>query len=173
MQATSPGPGGGATFTMRLPLAVAAWDAKEGEPVASDWRRPDLSGIKILVVDDQADALELIERVLSECAAEVLTARTAEEAVGLVESERPDVLVSDIGMPGVDGYELLRKVRALGQARGGRLPAIALTALARSEDRTRALHAGFLAHVAKPVESAEIVATVASVVGRTGQPGEP
>jgi len=181
VRATSPGPGGGATFTMSLPLATAAWDTREGEPVhptrpgtlVPDWRRPDLSGITVLVVDDQADALELIERVLSDCAAEVLTASTAAEAVGLVESERPDVLVSDIGMPDVDGYELLRRVRALGQARGGRLPAIALTALARSEDRTRALHAGFLAHVAKPVESAEIIATVASVVGRTGQPLEP
>ena len=85
-----------------------------------------------------------------------------------VETERPDVLLSDIGMPDVDGYELLKRVRALGAARGGRLPAIALTAFARSEDRTRALHAGFLVHVSKPIEPSELVATVASVVGRTG-----
>jgi CheY-like chemotaxis protein len=78
------------------------------------------------------------------------------------------VLVSDIGMPDVDGYELLTRVRALGPARGGRLPAIALTAFARSEDRTRALHAGFLVHVSKPVKPSELVATAASVVGRTG-----
>jgi CheY-like chemotaxis protein len=90
--------------------------------------------------------------------------------VRAVELERPDVLVSDIGMPGVDGYELLRRVRALGPARGGRIPAIAVTAFARSEDRTRALRAGFLVQVSKPVEPSELVATVASVVGRTGEP---
>ena len=81
------------------------------------------------------------------------------------------MLVSDIGMPDVDGYELLRRVRALGPARGGRLPAIALTAFARSEDRTRALHAGFQVHVAKPVEPSELVATVASIAGRTSALG--
>jgi len=80
------------------------------------------------------------------------------------------VILSDIGMPNVDGYELLRRVRALGAARGGGLPAIALTAFARSEDRTRALRAGFLMHIAKPVEPAELAAAVASVVGRTGDP---
>ena len=96
---------------------------------------------------------------------------TAGEALAAVEARRPDVLLSDIGMPDVDGYELLRRVRALGHARGGGLPAIALTAFARSEDRTRALRAGFLVHVSKPVEPAELVATVASVVGRTGQRG--
>jgi len=78
--------------------------------------------------------------------------------------------MSDIGMPDVDGFELLRRVRALGPARGGKLPAIALTAFARSEDRTRALRAGFLVHVSKPVEPSELVATVAAVAGRTGEP---
>lgn len=98
----------------------------------------------------------------------VVTASGAGEALATVERERPDVLVSDIGMPEVDGYELLRMVRALGPARGGGLPAIALTAFARSEDRTRALHAGFLVHVSKPVEPSELVASVTSVVGRMG-----
>jgi CheY-like chemotaxis protein len=101
----------------------------------------------------------------------VLTASTAAEALVLIESKRPHVLVSDIGMPEVDGFELLRRVRALGQSRGGKIPAIALTAFARSEDRTRALHAGFLVHVSKPVEPSELVATVATVAGRTGEPG--
>ena len=96
-------------------------------------------------------------------------AATAETALPVVEHDRPDVLVSDIGMPGVDGYELLRRVRALGEARGGKVPAIALTAFARSEDRTRALRAGFQVHVSKPVEPSELIATVASIVGRTGQ----
>ncbi len=95
----------------------------------------------------------------------------APAALATVEADHPDVLVSDVGMPDVDGYELLRRVRALGPARGGRLPAIALTAFARSEDRTRALRAGFLVHVSKPVEPSELVATVASIVGRTGESG--
>ena len=175
---TSPGEGCGTTFTVRLPLATVPRAADHGERAhprewrrgGPDFKRSDLSGIKVLVVDDQADARELIERVLAECDAEVLTASAAEEAVQAVERDRPDVLISDIGMPQVDGYELLRRVRALGQARGGRVPAIALTAYARSEDRTRALRAGFLVHVAKPVEPSELVATVASVVGRTGEP---
>ena len=107
-----------------------------------------------------------MRRVLVECRAEVLVAGTADAALEFIQRERPDVLVSDIGMPDVDGYELLRRVRALGHSRGGRLPAIALTAFARSEDRTRALRAGFLVHVSKPVEASELVATVASVSGR-------
>jgi CheY-like chemotaxis protein len=105
---------------------------------------------------------------LSECNADVVTAISADEALALMERERPDVLVSDIGMPGVDGYEFLRRVRSMSHATAGRIPAIALTAFARSEDRTRALRAGFLVHVSKPVEPSELVATVASVAGRTG-----
>ena len=115
----------------------------------------------MLVVDDEPDARDLIKRVLAECDAHVLAACSADEALMLVEAENPHVLVSDIGMPDVDGYELLRRVRALGPTRGGNVPAIALTAFARSEDRTRALHAGFLVHVSKPVEPSELVATVA------------
>ena len=126
----------------------------------------ELSGIKVLVVDDHADARELIRRVLEDCAADVLTAGTADEAIDLVRAQRPDVLISDIGMPDVDGFELLRRVRALGPSQGGNVPAIALTAFARSEDRTRALRAGFLVHVSKPVDPSELVATVLSVVRR-------
>ena len=178
VRAASEGEDRGATFTIRLPLTVVHRPGNGRErlhlrmpnTVASDFKRSDLSGIKVLVVDDQADARELIGRVLAECDAHVLTAGTADEALSAIEKERPDVLVSDIGMPDVDGYELLRRVRALGPSRGGRLPAIALTAFARSEDRTRALRAGYLAHVSKPVEPSELVATVASVVGRTGAP---
>jgi CheY-like chemotaxis protein len=107
--------------------------------------------------------------VLSDCNAEVLTAGCASDALLLMESEKPNVLVSDIGMPDIDGYELLKRVRTLEQSRGGRIPAIALTAFARSEDRTRALRAGFLVHISKPVEPSELVATVASVAGRSGE----
>ena len=131
----------------------------------------DLVGIKVLVVDDHLDARELVRRVLADCGAQVLIAATPEEALSAVESERPDVLVSDIGMPDMDGLELLRKVRALGTECGGGVPAIALTAFARSEDRMRALRGGFLAHVSKPVELSELVATVASVAGRSGDLG--
>jgi CheY-like chemotaxis protein len=123
----------------------------------------------VLVVDDQVDARDLIKRVLGDCDAEVLTADTAAEALATIERERPHVLVSDIGIPRVDGFELLRLVRALKEAKGGKIPVIALTAFARSEDRTRALRAGFLVHVSKPVEPSELVATVASVSGRSGE----
>jgi signal transduction histidine kinase/CheY-like chemotaxis protein len=173
----SEGEGRGTTFTVLLPLSAVPAKAdgqdrahaKGTTALAFDFHRADLSGIKVLVVDDEPDARDLIKRVLAECDAHVLAACSADEALMLVEAENPNVLVSDIGMPDVDGYELLRRVRALGPTRGGNVPAIALTAFARSEDRTRALHAGFLVHVSKPVEPSELVATVASVVGRTGQ----
>jgi signal transduction histidine kinase/ActR/RegA family two-component response regulator len=178
VRASSPGEGHGATFTVCLPLTPSRaqpWTDTRTAPAgprttASDFRRSNLSGIRVLVVDDQPDARDLIKHVLEACEAEVVTAGAAEEALRAIERDRPDVLVSDISMPEMDGYELLRRVRALGQARGGRIPAIALTAFARWEDRTRALRAGFLVHVSKPVEPAELVATVASVVGRTGDP---
>jgi signal transduction histidine kinase/ActR/RegA family two-component response regulator len=176
VHAISAGEGHGATFTVCLPLTVVQRDRDLGHRLhprgasrtSPLFRPPDLSGIKVLVVDDQPDARDMIRRVLEDCEADVSTAGSAAEALRAVEEDRPDVLVSDIGMPDVDGYELLRRIRALGSPPGGHLPAIALTAFARSEDRTRALRAGFLAHVAKPVEPSELLATVASVVGRAG-----
>jgi CheY-like chemotaxis protein len=127
-----------------------------------------LAGLKIVVVDDERDARELLRRVLEECDARVHTAGSAAEALPLIATQKPDVLVSDIGMAEVDGYELLRRIRSEIPGDAGKLPAIALTAFARSEDRTRALLAGFLAHVAKPVEPSELIATIAAVAGRTG-----
>jgi signal transduction histidine kinase/PAS domain-containing protein/ActR/RegA family two-component response regulator len=176
VHATSSGEGQGATFIVQLPIPVLTRnianeprrDRQQAKVLPGEFKPLDLSGIKVLVVDDEADARDLIKRVLSECDAEVITAGTAAGALRLVESDKPHVLVSDIGMPDVDGYELLRRVRALDDGAGVRLPAIALTAFARSEDRTRALRAGFLVHVAKPVEPSELIATVASVVGRAG-----
>src|SRR4029453_8562031 len=102
-------------------------------------------------------ARDLIQRVLEGCDATVLTAATSAQALDLVERYKPDGMVTDIGIPDVDGYELLKRVRALGPERGGKVPAIALTAFARTEDRTRALRAGFLVHLAKPVDPSELV----------------
>jgi PAS domain S-box-containing protein len=169
VQVTSPGEGQGTTVTVYLPVLAARRGAEDtaAATLPSLMRaEADLRGVKVLVVDDQEEARELIRRVLEDCRATVVTAGSAAEALTLVERERPDLLVSDIGMPEADGFELLRRVRALGAERGGRMPAIALTAFARSEDRTRALRAGFLVHVAKPVDPAELVATVATVTGR-------
>jgi CheY-like chemotaxis protein len=176
VRAISAGEGQGATFTVCLPLTVVQRVGESGQRLhprghsttSPLFGPPDLSGIKVLVVDDQPDARDMIKRVLEDCDADVRTAGSAVEALRAVEEDKPDVLVSDIGMPDVDGYELLRRIRTLGPSVGGHVPAIALTAFARSEDRTRALRAGFLAHVATPVEPSELLATVASVVGRAG-----
>ncbi|HVE49492.1 MAG TPA: ATP-binding protein [Casimicrobiaceae bacterium] len=177
VRAASPGDGQGATFSVQLPVTILH-ETDPPEPrvhpassaaAAFDLSLVDLSDVKVLVIDDEPDACLLIKRVLTECHAEVATASSAAEALALLQEKRPHVLVSDIGMPGVDGYQLLRRVRALGPARGGDVPAIALTAFARSEDRTRALRAGFALHLAKPVEPSELIATVASIAGRTGE----
>ncbi|MEP6763021.1 MAG: PAS domain S-box protein, partial [Gemmatimonadaceae bacterium] len=172
----SAGEGKGTTVTLHLPVQAVNQITEDDRTnpatpakMPFDFRSQDLKGISVLVVDDHPDARELVQRVLLACGATVHTAANADDAVQLVELHRPQVMVSDIGMPDVDGYELIKRVRALGSERGGTLPAIALTAFARSEDRTRALRAGFLVHVSKPVEAAELVATVASVVGRIGQ----
>ena len=122
------------------------------------------------MVDDEADARAILKRVLEDCDATVRTAGSVAEAMELIQSERPDVLISDIGMPGEDGYSLIRRVRALGGEIGGKVPALALTAYARSEDRIRAVAAGYQMHVAKPVEPAELITMVASLAGRTGSP---
>jgi CheY-like chemotaxis protein len=124
-----------------------------------------LEGVRALVVDDEADARDLIARILRQSGAEVTVAASAREAMAVLAAQQPDVLLSDIGMPGEDGYALIRQVRALPDAHGGRTPAVALTAFARNEDRKRALAEGFQMHVAKPVEPAELTAAVAELVG--------
>ena len=175
VRAASDGEGLGARFSVHLPVPLARGygtgygqrQPDSRDPLAAPFHPPDLSGLTVLVVDDDPDGRELARRLLSECAAKVVVAGSAAEALALFKANRPDVLVSDIGMPEMDGFELLRRLRAMGQERGGHLPAIALTALARSEDRTRALQAGFVAHLSKPVEPPELLATVASAAGRT------
>ena len=172
----SPGESLGTTVTVSLPVSVLhrPYDSagrqhpQSGPATPAVFIAGELAGLKVLVVDDQADARDLIRRVLEGCGAAVITAGSAAQALQMVEADAPDVLVTDIGMPDADGFELLKRVRALGPERGGTVPAVALTAFARSEDRTRALRAGFLVHVSKPVDPSELVATVASVAARIG-----
>jgi PAS domain S-box-containing protein len=174
VQADSEGEGRGATFTVQLPVAAgsvqlpqtARKTAPEPVPPPAEEGPSQLSGVNVLVVDDEADARELIKRILNDAGAQVHTAGTAAQALQLLLSERPQLMISDIGMPDIDGFELLALVRALGAGKGGDLPAIALTAFARSEDRTRALREGFAAHVAKPVEPAQLIATVSAITAR-------
>ncbi len=125
-----------------------------------------LGGLRVLVVDDDADAREVLVVALERWGAEVVPAASVPEAIAAVERVRPDVLVSDIGMPGEDGYALIRKVRALGAERGGGVPAVALTGYARGEDRERVLSAGYQAHVAKPVKPSDLATTVAQLAKR-------
>jgi len=123
----------------------------------------------VLVVDDEADARELVATLLHQCGARVTPVGSAPEALAVItageDGRRPDVLVSDVSMPEVDGYELVRRVRELGPESGGRIPAVALTAYGRSIDRIRALSAGFQMHMPKPVEPAELATVVASLTG--------
>jgi CheY-like chemotaxis protein len=127
---------------------------------------PDLSGMTVLIVDDQPDAREIVIELLKRAGAAVTAAASTEEGLECLAQSRPDVLVSDIAMPGRDGYELIRTLRTLPADHGGQTPAIALTAFAREEDRVRALSAGFQMHVAKPVEPAELLGAIAQLAGR-------
>jgi len=124
----------------------------------------ELYGLKILVVDDDVDTRELIEWVLKRVGAEVTSVGSAREALEVIEGEKPHLLVSDIAMPGEDGYALLKKIRALPPERGGRIPAIALTAHSLVQDRLQSLRAGFQSHVPKPVVPEELVEVVASII---------
>ncbi|PZR74806.1 MAG: hybrid sensor histidine kinase/response regulator [Chthoniobacterales bacterium] len=163
----------GSTFTVAVPIATATTDA---DP---DRRHPragtgeiarekiDLQNVRVLAVDDEADARVLIKRILGACGAEVETADSGAAALKILRETRPDVLIMDIGMPTEDGYTVIRKMRELSSDEGGSVPAIALTAFARSEDRRRAVLSGFQMHMAKPVEAPELIAMVASLAGRT------
>jgi signal transduction histidine kinase/ActR/RegA family two-component response regulator len=176
IRATSPGPGRGSTFTVTLPRSAApAEPGPDPQPRGREAPRTaapvncdatSLDGVKVLVVDDEPDARALVKRLLEDRRATVVLAGSAADALSLLRAERPTVLVTDIGMPGEDGYALLRSVRALGADRGGDTPAVALTAYARSEDRAKSVEHGFQAHVAKPVEPADLVKAVALLAGR-------
>jgi CheY-like chemotaxis protein len=131
-----------------------------GGPVPFD-SSAQIQGVRVLAVDDEPDARSLMKRLLEDCKAVVTLAASAAEAFERVRTECPDVLISDIGMPNEDGYSLMRRVRALPPDQGGTVPAVALTAYARPEDRIKAVMAGFQHHVAKPVEPAELIAIIA------------
>jgi PAS domain S-box-containing protein len=162
VQAESEGPGKGSTFTVQLPT-VAPLVIADDPDVEEEQDQLSLRGVRVLVVDDEPDARDFALAVLSEEGAEVQVASGANEALTKLAAMMPCVLVSDIGMPGRDGYDLIRSVRALPKDRGGETPAGALTAFARPEDRRKALAAGYQLHHAKPVEPLELVAMVASL----------
>jgi CheY-like chemotaxis protein len=152
---------------VRLPLRDASLAPEPPRRMPAAAPVPQLSGVAVLVVEDEADARDLIRTVLEQLGAGVITASTAEEALAALDARRLDVLLSDIEMPGMDGYALMRSVRDRPADRGGRIPAAALTAYARPEDKAAALRAGFQLHVAKPVQPAELAAVVSSLAGRT------
>ncbi|MGI8733926.1 MAG: ATP-binding response regulator [Pyrinomonadaceae bacterium] len=168
--ANSPGTGQGTIFNVSLPLLSVHHElsAVEITPIPVVTNRPtdwqlSLANLRVLVVDDEPDARELIATVLIGRGAEVVTVESSGEALAALERQGFDVLVSDVGMPQMDGYGLIEKVRQLPAQRGGRIPAAALTAYASDEDRRRALSAGYQLHIAKPVEPAELATVVANL----------
>ena len=187
VSAASDGENRGATFTVKLPVSRAAAHAQPEEP-ASD--RPAaaaqngnphgpnaahvrLAGFTALVVDDEADARHLLDHLLRLHGIRPILAPTAREAIDLLKQHKPDIVVSDIGMPGMDGFEMLRVVRRLPAEQGGRVPAIALTAFARSDDRTNALAAGYQLHLAKPVEVVELMRSIERLLVADRTPPSP
>jgi two-component system CheB/CheR fusion protein len=175
IHAESAGPGQGAMFTVTLPVTDER-PAGEAEAVGvvatalASARVPSLNGIRVLVVDDEPDARELMKAVLAQCGAEVTVTATARAALEALEKVPFDVLVSDLAMPEDDGYDLISNVRALDAGRGGRIPALALSAYARIEDRAAAMTAGYQQFATKPIEPAELAAAVANLTGRAEKP---
>jgi signal transduction histidine kinase/CheY-like chemotaxis protein len=175
VEAQSDGEGCGATFIVRLPVLPAQdSESADGNVTRNTLSRPAvprlpegvLAGLRILAVDDQEEVRDLLTEILVGYGASVITASSAAEALDAIRRELPDLLVSDLGMPDQDGYSLIQLIRALDDDRGGRVPAIALTAYAQSTDRLRALDAGFQSHMVKPVEPGELVMTIAALTGR-------
>jgi PAS domain S-box-containing protein len=173
VRARSGGIGKGAEFSVELPVSIAEpagfGEETRAHPSAggtASCALPSLSGLRILVVDDEADARDMVSTILGQAGAEVATASSVAQAIDLIDRWQPDVLISDIGMPGGDGYELIRKVRARSAERGGQIPAVALTAFARTQDRLKVLSSGFQMHVPKPIEPIELVTVVASIAKR-------
>jgi PAS domain S-box-containing protein len=177
VSASSPGKGQGATFRIRLPLISA------GRPPQQEESRPEaplpplkerktmendhkLDGARVLLVEDNLDTLEMLKFIFEDSGAEVIAATSVDEALDALERLKPDALVSDIAMPDRDGYDLIREIRSRPPEGGGKIPAVAVTAYARAEDRMRVLAAGFQMHIAKPIDPDELIAVVASLTGR-------
>ncbi len=176
IRAESEGEGKGATFTVELPglptLPRSKHVSSDALELAAHSAR--LAGLTLLVVDDDQDGRELLARVLGDQGAVVLSASSAQAAIRVLEEFRPDVLLSDVAMPDMDGYGLMRRIRRLPASRGGRTRAIALTAYARPEDAEEAMRAGFQAHVSKPVHPSRLIAMIAELAGggaMSTQPG--
>jgi PAS domain S-box-containing protein len=173
VQAASAGEGEGATFRVRLPLMIV-----QPERAAAPREHPrtprlesltnlgDLRGIRVLAIDDEADALNLLRVVLETAGADVTTTSAPRQALDMIEESQPDAVVVDLGMPEIDGYEVIRRIRHSANAAVRSIPAAALTAFARSDDRTKALRSGFEMHLAKPVDPGELVASVLTLVRR-------
>ncbi|WP_211293217.1 ATP-binding protein [Brunnivagina elsteri] len=167
----SPGMGKGSKFTVKLPLLYRKEEYSPVSPLSpplppSPSPFLSLAGVHVLVVDDEADTRDFLITVLQQSQAQVQAVSSVAEALECISQSKPDVLISDIGMPGEDGYSLIRKIRKLNPEQGGNIPAAALTAYARTEDRMRAIQEGFQLHLPKPVEPGELTAVVASLAGR-------
>jgi CheY-like chemotaxis protein len=167
VSAHSAGEGEGATFTLALPTRANVVDAPnhgtEDDIVRSVWE-PLLHGRCVLVVEDDGDTRQLVEATLEAAGATVLAAESSRQALAIMGRARPDIVIADIGLPEEDGYALMRRIRSLGSKRGGDVPAIALTAYARTQDREQALAAGYQRHVTKPVEPLTLLRIVASTI---------
>jgi PAS domain S-box-containing protein len=171
--AESPGENAGSTFTVMLPLpslhevpdATEKTDLKSGKNSATG-RQQSLSGMRVLIVDDELDTRELVAALLTTCGAEMISVGSAAEALNQIERQRFDLLISDIGMPEMNGYDLIARIRQLGEEQGGRTPAVALTAYAGIDDRKRALAAGYEVHMPKPFVAAELINAAISLTER-------
>jgi CheY-like chemotaxis protein len=172
ISASSEGRGKGATFTVTFPLLAVHRNGTDGEHAfyragsATTAPAAILEGMRVLVIDDEEDARELLTIALTQSGAEVRTAATVRAALEILEHWKPNVMVSDIGMPGQDGYDFIRTVRALELERGGTIPALALTGYASAEDAARARLAGYETHMAKPVAPSDLVVAVASLAAK-------
>lgn len=162
VSADSPGAGQGATFTVLLPVQSVVNDTSEDKRLPEN--TPTLNGVKVLVVEDNVDSYNLLVFILEEYGASVCAVASVAEALNALASEKPDVLLSDVGMPEMDGYTLIRQLRAMPPEQGGRIPAIALTAYAQETDRQEVLQAGFQRHLTKPVEPVALLATIGSLL---------
>jgi CheY-like chemotaxis protein len=165
--------GNGAVFTVDLPLAQERRDPARAEERRREVERRHsrsgvirLDGIHVLLVEDDDDSRKLLGTMVKHYGAKVTSTKSAAKALEVFENEVPDVIISDIGMPDQDGYELIRKLRALPVEKGGNIPAIALTGYASRKDRERALNSGYNQHIAKPIEQADMISAIAALVGR-------